>query len=853
MRFTAPVYLVLLLVPGWFLLTRARSRARSAVRCLVSVLIVFAVAGMQVAIGQAPLTVFFLIDQSHSMSASQSDLQRRLGALAAHLGRDDRAGLIVFGAQPVVERGLGPPLNVTGPISATVGGTSTDLEAALRLARNTMPSEGPRRIVLLSDGNETRGDAAQEASHTAAAGIVIDAAPPEHLSKPSLFVSRLSAPIRAAIAEPFALTASVEGSPGQRAEVIVTTDNGASMRREVRVGPDGTASETLTMREREPGIRVYRARARLLDDDLGPEDGIDSAGAMVTISGRPRVLIVGSTPGRLDAVFGSSYDVRDTAPGLLPRSAAGLHAYDAIVLDDVSQESLEPTQLSALTEHVETLGAGLFVLGSPRSLDASVLPDEGLGKLLPVDLRPRAGVRAPQLALVVVVDKSGSMDERVGGVAKIDLARQSIRRVLEAVPATDAVGVIAFDRAPSIVAPLKAGHDPRAISEQLRTVAAAGATEISPAIELAREWLATYPSARRHILLVSDGRSSPADSQRLQTLVRDTRFTLSVVSLGGDRDRQFMSGLASSAGGRSYFPDDERQLPAIVAREAARVAGGRVVEEPFTPRTSAHPILTAIDPRLMPHLTGYVVGAARPAAEVPLTSHRDDPVLAVWQFGAGRVGVYTADLSSTWSAELRQSRIFGPLMNQTLRWIARRQHDDGLYTRLRAERDGIQITVEAQSGDTSYVTGLSAHATVRLPSGDTKEVELVESAPGRYEAAIPAPDTGEYMVSIAARSRDGSFDAHSLHGLFWSGDQEYRSTAVNTELLSQLARTTGGMVLGDDANAFSKRPRGYRDAGSSLLAAAFLLFLGDVVAPGVMAIVRRASRRPDNSTHRAAA
>jgi Mg-chelatase subunit ChlD len=129
---------------------------------------------------------------------------------------------------------------------------------------------------------------------------------------------------------------------------------------------------------------------------------------------------------------------------------------------------------------------------------------------------------------------------------------------------------------------------PARFAEQLRTVAAAGATEITPAIELARQWLSAYPMARRHVLLVSDGRSSPADAERLWTLVRDGRFRLSVISLGADRDRQFLSALALAGGGRAYFPDDERELPAIAAREAARVAGGRIVEEAFTPRTSAH-------------------------------------------------------------------------------------------------------------------------------------------------------------------------------------------------------------------------------------------------------------------------
>ena len=118
---------------------------------------------------------------------------------------------------------------------------------------------------------------------------------------------------------------------------------------------------------------------------------------------------------------------------------------------------------------------------------------------------------------------------------------------------------------------------------------------------------------------------------------------------------------------------------------------------------------------------------------------------------------------------------------------------------------------------------------------------------------MAATSPGEYIVSIAARSGDGSFDARALRGLFWSADQEYRTAGVNNDLLSRLSRATGGTVLHDDANAFSKRPRGYRDAGSWLLVAGFLLFFADVIAPSLVAIARRVLGRTSSPAERAAA
>jgi hypothetical protein len=159
--------------------------------------------------------------------------------------------------------------------------------------------------------------------------------------------------------------------------------------------------------------------------------------------------------------------------------------------------------------------------------------------------------------------------------------------------------------------------------------------------------------------------------------------------------------------------------------------------------------LNAIDPRAMPQLAGYVVTAARRSAEVVLSSHRDDPIVAAWQYGVGRAAVYTADLSSAWSAALRRSPLFAPFFQQTVRWLARRQPDDSLYARLQASGDSIRVTLDAQSADAAYATGLMARATVQPPTGEPRQIELVESAPGRYEGNIRSPT----LVSLSCHSR----------------------------------------------------------------------------------------------------
>ena len=827
------------------------------IRCAVAGLLVLAASGLQVRAGQSSLAVMLVVDLSDSMAAAHVDVRRRVDSLGTALREGDRAGLVVFGASPVLERPLSAAAAfgaapATTRVDADVPTMATDIESALRLARTSLPGPGPRRIVLISDGQQTRGDAVREATLAGSNGIPIDVIAAAGTSSSEAVIRHLSAPAAVRAGEPFTLTAVAQGPAGAHGELMIGDDRGGGVRQDLQFSPEGYAEVTQVVRKGEPGVYVYAARVQLADADPLVEPDEPHLGAVVTVTGQPRILYVGTAAQTFESLLSATFPVDSISPPRLPDSAAALASYAAVVLDDVRPDALSATQVSALVDHVENRGAGLLVLGGPNSLDATVQPDRHLGALLPIDLRPRTGVRAPELALVVAFDKSGSMDDRVGGIAKIELARQSVRQVIDALPATDAIGVIAFDSVPTPVAPLRAGHDPRTIADRLRSVEASGSTAIAPAVQLADEWFASTDLARiprRHVLLVSDGRSSPADAASLEALVERGGFRLSVISLGEDRDRRLLETLAARTGGRAYFPADAQELPLLAAREAVRVAGGRTVEEHFVPQTSAHPIASALPAGPIPPLHGYVVSAAKPGAELVLSSHRDDPVLAAWRYGLGHVAAYTADVHSDWSAQLRASGHLADLVSRTVGWLARSTGEDAFYVRFRDEGDHASVLVDITDTSGRFISLLDSRVSVRRPSGELEHIRLDESRPGRYEGRLARAERGAYVLSFTARNVDGSFDGQILRGFYWSADAERRSRGANHQLLAQVSESSGGRVLPSDGDPFAERPGAYRDVRRWLLAAAFFVFLLELVIPRLA----RGSvhHRPDTGRHAA--
>lgn len=834
MRFSAPLLLPLLLAALWFWRVSSSTvdRRRRWLRLAAVVTLVLAASGLEIRSGDAPVSVMFAIDRSGSMAASYQRLVDEVRTMTAGATPQDQAGVVAFASTAAIEQPLRPvsAFAMSSETTASVG-IASNVAASLRVARAALPDTGASRIVLFSDGRETTGDMLAEATRAAHSGIPIDVVIPGAQEALPIDVLRITAPATVRRDESFAITVSAQGLAGTSGVATLITAGEPSRTAAITLSNDGYGSATFALTASDAGIKTYEATVHTPDRDFAGDPR--RVGAVVVVSGAARALYVGTRANEIRPLITSAgFESQAIDIAAFPRAAAALGAYDAIVLDDIRPDSMDATQVSALKGHVERQGGGLLFLGGRASLDPALLAGHPLADLLPVDVRPRGGDRSPSLALVVAFDKSGSMDDRVDGVPRIEFARLAVRRVLDAVPSSDAVGVIAFDSTAHVVAPLAPGHDPSVLANRLRDVAPAGATAIAPALELAESWFASASGfARRHVLLVSDGRTSPEDVSRMQALVATRRFELSVVALGADADRQLLRTLAESTGGRAYFPNDVRELPAIAARESARVAGGRTVDSAFPLLSQPHPILTSLGDRSLPLMGGYVVAAARPTAESPLQSPLEDPVLATWRYGIGRVAVYTAELHGAWSAQLRAWSGFPTLTRATLQWTARRVRDDLLYARFTEKAGSLILTVEAFDGD-QPISALRCNAVVRGPQGESSPLSLAETALGRYEARIDPAEPGAYVATITGEHAADGINARAVRGVFWSGDAEYRWNSPDIDRLTRLAEASGGRVLRPGESPFAlSRESAYMPLRSWFALTALLLFLAELLTP----------------------
>ena len=182
MSFDQPIFLLLLgLLPVlWIWMRRAPGSSTTclALKCAACAALVVALADPWALMRVEKLAVTVVMDTSASMPSES--LQHGEAMLRDLVRKNSGADLrlITFGEHPNLVAVPAQVNQVTIPQGVDPKeGMATNIEDALQLALSTFPSEGARRILLISDGNENRGDALTEALRARDRGVPVYSVP----------------------------------------------------------------------------------------------------------------------------------------------------------------------------------------------------------------------------------------------------------------------------------------------------------------------------------------------------------------------------------------------------------------------------------------------------------------------------------------------------------------------------------------------------------------------------------------------------------------------------------------------------------------------------------------------------
>jgi len=864
----------------------ARRAAAILFRAAVVTLIVLAVAEVQTVRRSDKMTTLFLLDRSQSIPVDRLKgmLDYVNGAIKVHKRKGDLAGVVVFGKGAKVESPPTPfPNDVLG-IESTIDGEYTDLAGAIKLALATFPEDTARRLVLLSDGNENRGNSLEQALAAANLGVQIDVLPVEYRYDREVLVERVSVPPDVKKGETVNINVVVRASEPTRGtlQIYQKSDNRTApatgsdkpmpvdLRRGINVF---TVKQTIT----EPNFYTYNAQF-IPERRSGPgEDGTttgdravnNEAEAFTHARGEANVLLIEGTAGEhnelVQALRAKKIEVKTlTAPKIdgsgavggdpLPNDPAELQPYDAVILGNVPKESFTERQHQLLETNVHDGGAGLIMLGGPNSFGAGGWMNTPVEKALPVDMQIKAMKVQGKSALVMVMHATEIPE---GNYWMKVIAQEALKTL----SAYDYVGMLHWNGQESWLFTLQSVGEHR--GKMLRAIdrmQPSDMPDFGPSLQMAMTALKGAKDAMtRHIIVISDGDPAAPTNGVLQQLAASKITVTTVLTAAHGNDPQSQStmrNMATRTKGRFYNVTDHRALPRIYQQEVRLISRPLIFERPAPWNVvvdhSSEPVAGLTGS--LPPIAGLVLTSLKENELVeaplrsPLPTGQLNPLLAHWTYGLGRSVAFTSDAGRRWTAAWPSWESYAAFWSQVVRWSMRPVDKGNLSLTLRREEGRIKVVVDALDKDNQFLNFLQVRGNVVTPDLRRAPVELVQTAPGRYEGTIEdAESRGNYFVNLGYTGQDG------VSGMVTSGvsvpySDEYRELQSNPSTLRTIADATNGKVFAwrsrrdgpidgkltaEETDVFRRDPTlvppsSFQDLWPRLLWLACVLFLGDV-------------------------
>ncbi len=814
-----------------------------ALRALIFLLVVLALAQLAIKLPDRAGTVIVVADRSESMPANAAASEKEIiSLLHKSMGPRDQLGVVSFGRDAAVEQS--PQRGEFAGFTAQVGTDHSRLNDALESALSLMPPDGGGRILVLSDGKWTGKNPAIAAARAAGRGVAVDYRLLARTPVGDVAIQSFLTPSWVRPGQAFVLNAWVQ-SPAEQ-----------EIRYQLRRGDEIISAGTKTLsagrsrlifrdRASKAGINEYVITIQGTQADPVPEN--NSARALVGVEGSRPILVVSSAAdnsGLVKLLRAGGVETVGKSPTQCQWSLEALSQYSAVLLENVPAGQIGMSGMETLAAWVEETGSGLAMTGGQKSYGPGGYFKSPLERVLPVSMEMRKEHRKLSVAVVVALDRSGSMSMPAGGGRiKMDLADLGTVQVLDLLSPMDEIGVFAVDTTPHEIVPLDTVERNLSYRNQILAIGSmGGGIYIYEALVASARMISGAQAQTKHIILFADA-SDSEQSMHYEEIVdklREAGVTVSVVGLGTDHDcdANLLRDIARRGGGECYFSDNPDEIPRIFAQDTFTIARSTFIDQPTPFQITAGYSLLGSPPAAAPAaLGGYNLCYLRPQANLAAvtTDEYKAPVVASWNAGNGRVLCYLGEADGKYSGDLAHWNQAGEFYATLARWVEGQHQplpDDLLLTQ--DIRDGVcvvQLHLDPARKTEFFFTlpsirvlhgipgAAPAKETVALQWKNADLLEAVIPIGGRETVLNTVEITGQQPVTLPAACLPYSPE--------YAPDQPGRGAAT----LAQIATTTGGKERVEIPKIWNELPIKSRfvELAPWLLVLATLLFLLEIL------------------------
>jgi len=817
-------WLLLLLVPAilfalipFFRLKKQHRKTRSHITSLVLriialVLTVFVLSGMD--FESSTITnrddVIILVDASESISSSNDRMNDQIESIIEESNGEYNIGIITFADGNIYNVKMGnDPDAVYSRYLNTISkpnASGTNISVALSYAKSQLTNPEKGRIILLSDGLETDDNALNTVRDIAKSGVRIDTiyfSPNSHYFE--FQVNNVDVPERVNVGEGIELSVDVQSTVAGSG-ILSIYDNSELIHQEVIAMNGYEETFTIDYMFNSGGLH------ELYFDIEGEYDTVEennSYYSYVNIDSSSNILIVdgtGTDAALLVDLLGADNAVTVVGVDNLPSSTTALQIYDEVILMNVENDQLPKLFVQILDVYVNQLGGGLLTIGGDQAYIEDDMAGSDLENMLPI----LSTTAARPMAVMFVMDSSGSMNDMIGttGKTRFALAKEGAIASVNSLSDRDYFGLVSFNTVANVAIPLTPASRREEIINDINGLHTSSGTKYKDGLELAASALKTMSDAYiKHIIFITDGTATDEKEGYVQVVEGLADFNITLSGIAIYRSDFFTSAtvreLTEIGGGRYYYIQDATELPAIMVTESATQSINYINEGIFTPDIINYTsVVTGIT--TLPELGGYYGTLLKEDATMVLSSNEELPIYASWAYGSGLVGSFTSDLNGTWS-----SNYFVNSQGKTL--------IKNIVTSLFPEKSMEEKTIFAEFLGNNYSTTVkitsemaenqTLSARVTDPNGSTTDILLNSISDNVFSGKFTTRTPGIYTVSVSKKNSSNNVILETFEYSAFSYSEEYDvflDSNDGFQLIDQISVLGNGKILYTTDGAFTE-------------------------------------------------
>ncbi|MBR6059644.1 MAG: VWA domain-containing protein [Victivallales bacterium] len=755
-----------------------------------------------------------VVDQSKSMPENaRQEIKNAIKRLDSRRPNDSRLGVISFSGTTAIEKM--PDDSPFDDFNVFLRNpNATNLHDAVTEALKLIPLDTPARLLICSDGIWNGQNPQDAFAKAAAQSVPVDVKLYQRDHFNDLAIADIQAPFTAYPNETFAVSILISSPVNQNAIISVRRNQSQPANQKVALHR-GLNQIVRRDQSATPGVIAYDIRLVAENGEMDdiPENNIGRR--VVQVVGRKRMLLLSESPSRnlAKVLTAAQLPVDVAAPSSHLLSPEHLANYSGLILENIPASKLGMNGMELIAQLVKSGALGLFMTGGRSSFAVGGYYKSPLDEVLPVTMEQRQEIRKSTVAVVVVLDRSGSMAMSIdGGRTKMDLANLGTAEVFKLLAPTDLFSAIAVDSSPHIVIPLSpVSSHPNAQSSILGITSMGGGIFVYTGLAAAFEQIMKTDVPTRHIILFADAADAeePDEYQNLLAQGRLGDITVSVIALGNetDSDADFLKDVARLGGGICYFTDNANELPRIFVEDTFAMVRNTFIdtatEGAFTPSVQTLSPANVFGQHVT--LGGYNLCYAAPQADVQFITQDENkaPLAATRSVQLGRTAAFMGEADGKYTGPFGNHPAAAPLLTALANWILPPEDESEDYLVSQSLANGIlTITIDLlpERERDPFADLPVFNAVIQNANGENTASAIRFQWNGPDQVAARLPLEGD-SVCLGTISWTGLKSPIAIAPAMLPVSPEFAPSASDNDLsLTELAAITGGrerIVLDD--------------------------------------------------------